>query len=167
MTATLVRRTAHGGLPIPDPRRMDGATELSVHRPSGRRCDSSVGSFSRPAAQECRRFRTENHAEVLAAQIEERVATIRPVRHTSISTRVLSSTKPHLSMSRGAPRSRAKYVPKQQERSCAPAVFFSLGRLPVIGEVDVAKQASRDRCLPVRRRVPLSGRCPAGCGGGD
>ena len=46
-------------------------------------------------------------------------------------------------------------------------VLFSLGRLPVIGEVDVTNQATRDGCLPFRRWGPLSGRCPAGCGGGD
>ena len=65
-------------------------TELSVHHPSGRRGDSSVRSFSRPAAQECRRFRTEDHAEVRATQIDERVATIRRrVRNACFNARSL------------------------------------------------------------------------------
>src|SRR5258705_2186692 len=45
--ATLVRRTAHGRLPIPDPGRMDRAAELSVHHPSRWRRHLAVRSISR------------------------------------------------------------------------------------------------------------------------
>jgi hypothetical protein len=66
--------------------------------------EDPIRSISRPAAQECRRFRTANHTEVLAAQIGEQIP---------------GASQP--------------------------------GK--------VRPQAAG--------RVPLSGRCPAGCGGGD
>ena len=62
----------HCRLSISDPRRMDGATELSVHHPSGGRSDGSVGSFSRPASKECRGIRNSNDAEVLTTAEQER-----------------------------------------------------------------------------------------------